>query len=438
MSQGASSPRPSRLAALLFAVGATAGRAAFRRTAPFYFAVLIACGLAFGGNGMDAAFLTALMRRSTPLRLSLWGLWLVGSLPAAQAILTEPRLFFLRSLPVSRAQVLSVHALLLIVAELPWLALFARGEGGLSGVAALCAAMALHAGLVAQLRPRAAWPLTALVVGVLASGLPPLWLLLAGAPLLLRTLPAAYLAAPERAAAGGPALVSPRLGASTALALAHVTLLWRGQRPLLVRCALLCLLSASIAALAIRNNQVASLDGQSTLSLGLLQVPLLLSLVSLAGPLLRAEAQLDWLLATSGIDGRRRVGAAWLALALPALLLSATHAGLLCAWLSPKGSSLPRLIGLPLGLGVLFAALAQTCLRLTARGDTKDSDRLLLLLLGVIPLCIVFAWLFHEALLLPWAMACAVGTERCARQALAVGRFERLRHERQRRAGDEL
>ncbi|MBL9006918.1 MAG: hypothetical protein JNJ46_21865 [Myxococcales bacterium] len=438
MSEGASPSRTTRVRSLFFAVGVTAGRAAFRRAAPFYFAVAIACGLAFGGNGMDAADLTALLRRSTPLRLSFWGLWLVGSLPAAQAILGEPRLFFLRTLPVSRAQVLGVHAVFLGLAELPWIVLHARGEGMLSGLAVLWAAVALHAWLVARLRPRLALAAVAAVFASLLWPLAPGWLLVASVPLLGLALPTAYARAPERAASAGPTLITPRLGAVLSLALAYVLLLGRGQRPLLLRGVLLCLLSAAIAALAIRNNAVVALDQQNTLSLGLVSVPLLLSLVSLAGPGLRAEAQLDWLLATAGLDGRRRVLALTVALAMLGVLLSFLHGVVLALWLDPPAAALPRLLGLPVVLGPLAAAVAQACLRLTAQGTAKDSDRLLLLLLAVIPLCIVSAWLFHEALLLPWALAAFVGTEASVRCVLPTFRFERLRSERARRAGDDL
>ena len=387
---------------------------------------------------MNAADLTALMRRSVSLRLSLWGLWLVGSLPAAHAILTEPRLFFLRSLPVSRRLVVVVHGLLLALAELPWIVLHGRGDGALSGMATACAAMALHAWLVARLRPAGAMLLALAVLAALFMAAAAPWLLAASLPLLAVSLPYAYVHAPERAASAGPSLLSPRMGATLALSFAYVVLLWRGQRPLLLRGVLLCLLAGAITVLAVHNNDIASLDGQNTLSLGILSVPLLLSLVSLASPILRAEAQLDWLLSTGGMDGRRRVLATGCALVFCGSVLCAAHGAVVCIALSPAPSSLPRILGLLGGLGLAVAAVAQACVRFTDRGSPKDSDRLLFLLLGVIPLCIVCAWLFHEALLVPWAMAALAGTEASVRRVLPVGRFERLRHERTRRAGDDL
>lgn len=419
-------------------VGVTAGRTAFRRTAPFYFAVAIVAGLAFGGNGMDAADLTALMRRSAAVRLSLWSLWLLGSAPAAHAILTEPRLFLLRSVPVPRWQVLAVHAALLFVVELPWIVLHTRGEGPLCGLAVACATGGLHAWLVARLRPWMALPWALAVLAVLLRSWPASVLLCAAVLLLAFALPTAYIRAPERAASAGPTLLSPRRAPGLALALAYGALLFRGQRPLLLRGALLCLLSGSIAALAITNNQVTGLDGTNTLSLGTLSVALLLSLVSVAAPLLRLEDQLDWLLSTTGASGRLRVASAWLSLALCGTLLALAHVAVLLAWLAPSADALPRLVGLPLLLALAVAAVAQTCLRSTANGDAKDSDRLLLLLLGVIPLCILFAWLFHEAVLLPWTLSAIAGTNQSLRRVLPLGRFERLRGERQRRAGDGL
>lgn len=426
---------------LLRALAVTAGRAAFRRSAPFYFAVLIAAGIAFGGNGMDAADLTGLLRRSPGLRVTFWALWLIGSGPAVQALLGEPRLLFLRSLPVSRTRVLAAHTLLLLLAELPWVALFTRGDGGLAGLAVAVGALALHCLWTARPLSRRQ-PMAALlgipVIVAIAIAASPVVLLLAALACLSLALPQAYIAAPERVSQTSLSFLSPRVSPSLALALAYLALLFRGQRVLLLRCLLLCLLPAGIAYLAIANNQVTTIELQNTLALGTLAVPLLLSLCSLAAAIVRGESQLAWLLATAGQGGSRRVLAVLLTLALLATLL-ATPPSLLLVW----GLKLPLLAGLrvfaaALSLAWALAAVAQGLLRLTARSTASDNDRLLIALLAICGLGILSCWLLHEAVVLAWLLLGVVLTERSLVELDPGGRHARLRRERALRAGDDV
>lgn len=426
---------------LLRALAVTAGRGAYRRSAPFYFAVLIAAGIAFGGHGMDAADLTSLMQRSPVLRITLWGLWLVGSGPAAGAIFSEPRLLFLRSLPVSRPRILAAHLLLLLIAELPWLVLFSRGAGLLYGVAVTAAAAALHCLWVA--RPLARRRVDVLLLGALllsaiVAAAPVPWLLPLAVACLALALPQAYIAAPERVSHTRLSFVSPQLPPQLALALAYLALLARGQRVLLLRCAALCLLPAGIAYLAITNNAVTSLESQSTLALGTLSVPLLLSLCSLAAVLLHREVQLAWLLSVAGQTGARRVRAVLLALSLLAIGLALPAGGLLAYGLHLSTRGTLRLLGLELLLAASLSAVAQGILRATQRSTAKDSDRLLLSLLGVIPLGILLCWLLHEAVVLAWLVFGLFLSERATAELEPAGRYARLRREREQRSGDEL
>lgn len=426
---------------LLSALVVTAGRGAFRRSAPFYFAVLIAAGIAFGGQGMDAADLTGLMRRSLILRCSLWGLWLVGSGPATQALLGEPRLFFLRSLPVSRGRVLAAHALLLLLAELPWVLLFTRGDGPLAGLAVATAAIALHclwgARPIARRQPAAALLGLPVLVAIVAAA-PPLWLILAGIPCLALALPQAYIAAPERASHTALSFLSPRQPAVLALALAYLALLSRGQRVLLLRCLLLCLLPAGIAYLAITNNRVSTIEGINTLALGTLSVPLLLSLSSIAAVILRGETQLAWLLAVSGQNGARRVLAVLLSLGLLSAPLCLPHALLLASGLHLPVPSALRIVGAALGLAGALAAVAHGIVRATQRSTAQDSDRLLIALCAACGLGILLCWLLHEAVVVAWLLLGLFLTERAVAELDPAGRYARLRRERALRAGDDL
>lgn len=426
---------------LLRALAVTAGRGAFRRSAPFYFAVLIAAGIAFGGNGMDAADLTGLMRRSASVRIPLWGLWLVGSGPAVLALLTEPRLLFLRSLPVPRWRVLAAHALLLLAAELPWVVLFARGEGLLYGLAVAMATMSLHCVWVARpLSRRQEW-LTLLslpVLGAVALSARPLYLLVTSLACLLFALPQAYVAAPERDSHTRLAFLSPRLPSTLALVLAYLALLVRGQRALLLRSMLLTLLAVGISYLAIVNNQVVSTETQAALAIGTLSVPLLLALCSVAAVILRIEAQLAWLLAVAGQGGGQRVWAVLLALGGLAIPLSLPSGLVLSLALQLSVAATLRLIGGQLALALALSAVAQGLLRATQRSTAQDSDRLLMALGAIVPLGILLCWLLHEAVVVAWLILGVLLSERAVAELEPAGRYARLRLEREQRSGDDV
>lgn len=426
---------------LLRALAVTAGRGAFRRSVPFYFAVLIAAGIAFGGNGMDAADLTRLMRRSAAVRIPLWGLWLVGSGPAVLALLTEPRLLFLRSLPVPRWRVLSAHALLLLIAELPWVVLFARGEGLLYGLAVAMATMSLHCVWVARpLSRRQGW-LTLLSLPVfwaVAVSARPSLLLLAGLACLVLALPQAYVAAPERDSHTRLLFLSARLPPTLALALAYLALLVRGQRALLLRSVLLTLLAVGISYLAIVNNHVVSTESQATLAIGTLSVPLLLALCSVAAVILRIETQLAWLLAVAGQGGGQRVWAVLLGLGGLAILLSLPSGLVLSLALQLSVEATTRLIGGQLVLALALSAVAQGLLRATQRSTAQDSDRLLMALGAIVPLGILLCWLLHEAVVVAWLILGVLLCERAVAELEPAGRYARLRREREQRSGDDV
>ena len=124
------------------ALAATSGAAALRRGLPVYGGVFALAGLLFGGNGLQAATVVAGAGESALARALLWGAWLVLAAPTVEALWRDAGGFWLRCLPAPRSWHLAVLLGLTIVAEGPWLALWAAGGGPWVGLAALGGALA--------------------------------------------------------------------------------------------------------------------------------------------------------------------------------------------------------------------------------------------------------------------------------------------------------
>lgn len=414
---------------------ATAGRAAFARAAPLYFAILCAASIIFSPMGMRAADVLHFYNGSLIFRLIFLGMWLLATTPAARAVLCEPSLFFLRSLPIRRLQFFAVQGILLLGVESPFIALFLRGGGALAGLAACLVTMAGHTLIAARPRRALDW----LAVAVLFFGV-------AWAPSPLLTIGAALCAvpvgfvttwvrAPERDVGSTRALVfGPAL---LALTLAHALGLLRGQAALLLRFFLLSLLGAAIAALAIRNNHIVFAEMQATVTLGVLSGPLLFGACGLAGPVLRSDRQAAWLLEVSGASGGLRVVAAASAVAAFSALSGALFA-LLTGWLiGGPPTLLLRLAVEVAAQGALLAILACACTRWAQRGDKRDSDRVLMAMLGLILAAALLSWALHEGVLGAYALLAALLLDRDILRANFQGRWLRLRRQRQQEQQDQ-
>src|SRR5438309_295701 len=103
----------SRFLILLRFMGRCAGRVAFARAAPLYFGIAIAASIIFSPLGMRAAEVTHMFAAFRGFRLGLLGFWLIATTPAASALLCEPTVFILRSLPVARWQFFLAQGFLL-------------------------------------------------------------------------------------------------------------------------------------------------------------------------------------------------------------------------------------------------------------------------------------------------------------------------------------
>lgn len=420
-----------RFVALLGLLFWTAGRAAFARAALLYLTVGIVAMIVFGRNAMTAADVTELAEAGRVFRIMLWSVWLLATTPAARAVLCEPSLFYWRSLPIPRLHFYLAQGLLLALCELPFALLYARGVGMLSGIAVLATTMSLHALWVTRARTTLAWmTATGLVLAVMwplpIAGFFPISLFALGL-----ALPLAFIAAPHhqlshhRAVVVGPPLV--------ALALAYLVTLWRGHAALLSRALLFTLLGVAISYLALRNNQITAVEWQSTIALGVLSVVLLLALCGLAGPLVRTERQAEWLLTVCHRNGWFSSLALCCALSICGGMFGILHGTLLALLLDADGMCWLRLCASEAAMGVVIALLASGCVRLAVRGNDKDTERLLLSLCVLVPLCAVLVWMFHELSLL-FLLITALGLFVRADQVRhPSGRWQRLVREREQR-----
>lgn len=412
-------------------IAGSAGRTAFQRAAPLYFAILLAAAVIFSPKGMRAADVMEISARSLAFRLCLFGLWLMAATPAARAVLCEPALFFLRSLPVPRWHFFVGQGLLLFLVELPWSMLFCRGAGSVMGLCAAVTAMAAHALIVARPWKLLEWGAAAGLLSMMVLTPPSAPLLgVAGAALAIG-MGAAWVAAPARDAGAGRPLGLIRGPAVLALTGAYLLTLWRSHGALLWRGFLLALLATSITTLALKNNDIRDAELRSTVSLGILFGPLLLGACGLSGPVLRSERQARWLLDACGLSGGIRVLTASLAVALWGMFFAGLH-GLLVGWLLEASSADElRLCFGAILTGASLGVVASSCVRWAHRGDKKDGDRVLLAMLLCLVGGAVTTWLLHEAVLGLFGISALAMAGRAATSALPSGRWLRLRHERQ-------
>ena len=244
----------------------SAGAAGFRAVAPLYAGIAVVASVLFGPQGMSAADAIGSLDSSPPLRLGLWGAWLVAATPAARLLFERPDTFYLRALPVARWRFWLIHALHLAGLQLPWILLHLRGGGWQAALAAACITVGAHALLCARsLR----WP-EVLAAGLLivATALARDWEIPAGVLAAAIGIPTAFRRAPERAsrrrssAIRGPAVI--------ALATSYLLVLPRRAPAAIVRAVALTATGAAFAALVARNNQMTGDGSIIALSLGVL------------------------------------------------------------------------------------------------------------------------------------------------------------------------
>ena len=429
----------SPLGALVRAIGATGGRAAAQRAAPLLVGICVVSAVVFGGHGMDAHDLTHLMERSTIVRVCLWGLWLLAQAPAARALLGERSALLLRALPVPRWQHYAVNAGLLLLLELPMIVLYGRGAGPLAALTVTLFAMAGHALLcddTTRLRTLVLGALLAAALGLPREPLRTVAVLASALLTLAVALPSAWRHAAarpfprERIRVGGPATV--------ALLLAHVALVVRTQRALLLRAAMFYLIALGIAHLALRNNHIQAPGPTAALALLAIGPFALLSASAVAGAVLPAERLFAWLLLSTGSSGGQRVASAHGAVMLLTAPLGLTYGVALC-YLQHCGLAFSlRLIGESLVASLCAASAVTALFRWAQRGDPRDGDRVLLVQLALIPAVLLSGWALGELALALWALGTAVLWGHAVSLAAPLTRYGRLRRERQQRDSNQV
>ncbi len=342
--------------------------------------------LTMGGNGVQPADVVAAMRSSVPLRLGVWAAWVAITLPVARASLVVPATYWLRSLPVARAAFWLMHAGILVgCVEVPMIVLCGAGGGLLAGAGAALVPTAAHGLLVA-------WPMRArelaagaALVGAIVLGRDDV---LAVVALLAAVvgLAAAVARAPElthvhrRARVFGAAVL--------ALATAHIATLWRRERGVVARGALVAFMGGAAAALGIRNNDVVDEAQAWRVLLAVGGATLPLAAVGVAVAAWRTERRHRWLLDSTGTDGRTRVAAtAGVATAWGALL-GIVQAALTLALVPHDGAQAAVALVVQAAWGAALAAVVAAAVRRGVRDDRRDSERTFL---TVVPFAVAAA-----------------------------------------------
>lgn len=367
----------AQLAALARVLTATAARRVAPVLAPLYFGLFVIGSVLFAPNALRAVDVTSAAIASPVIALGLLGAWLLVTMPAARAAIELPSTFLLRALPVPRWQFLLVSGAHLIAIELPWIALWARGEGLAAAAAAGATAAGAHGLLLARSARSAEIAAAALLLAWSARpGVAPPLAAAASAAAASIGVAAAWRRAPERATRRR----SLRLPASApaALAATHLLAIRRTDAAALGRGLLLAALGGLAAPLAARGHDLDAPASVSALSLGIAAGTLSIACSGIAGAALRAERAQAWLLDATGAGGALRVIAASGATAAGGAALGLIHGAMASAGLGAGLSSAglaARLAGLGAALGAALGVLAAWQARLAATDGPRRGGR---------------------------------------------------------------
>lgn len=417
-----------RFLLLARALSISAVRSASPVGVPLYFGIAIACAVLFGPNALEAKTVTRAMDSSPLLALGLFSAWIVLGLPIARAALDLPHTFVLRSLPVPRWHFLAITGAHLTVVELPWIALFARGEGLAGAALGAGAAVGAHCLLIAREARWVSFLSAFAVVFAVAAPLPITARLIPATFAAVASLSAAWRRAPERVARRIP-IPFPKKPKAAALALSYLVSIRRGDPAVFGRALLFTALGGAITPLIARGYDVTSAGALSRLSLGIAAGLVAVSTSGVASAVLRAERRSRWLLDSMGIGGAARSSAATGAAAACGAALGALHGALVSLGTSgiAAGSSLTassnatpgaleavglaaRLIGFGSLWGAALGALASWNARLAEIEGPREGGRALVRFTVMTGASIVAAaYLGEAALAAGVAFACFAG-----------------------------
>lgn len=339
----------ARVAFVLRAVRATAGRAAAPGLTALLIATLLTAAVPFSRNGLDPRDVVAWLDGSLLARATTLAAWVSLVDPITRALLAGPGTRWLRTTPSPLATVVPMLATIALAAQLPMFALYAQAGGLARGVAIAALGAGTSCAWVVG-RPLVAHGVALLALAMLVPtrALAPLHALAATA-CTLDAIRVAWLHGP--AEAGAPRGRARGGGATRAL----IRAAWRaiardGARPVPRALALAAFTLLLLTTLA-RNAPISEDVGgaATTRTLAVLAIPVVTTVAWLAAPLRAHLASLATMAAWTGTSMRAlRATAAAPLMAFAAAfgaLAGATHgtrAALLgCAW----GASLAALVG---------------------------------------------------------------------------------------------
>lgn len=361
-------------------------RAAVPLGTPIFFGVFVVAFIVFGPTGMRAADLVFTMRTSPPLTIGLWLGWIVLLFPVARLALIPPSSMYLRWLPAPRTILYASAAFCVFVVELPWMILWARGEGIISAFATGFGALALHAAWATR-------PL-GIVHGLFLLGwaisiflpYPGLSLLVAGVTSIFAVKRAIDRAPEMHAIARGS---SRARAPAIALALSHMTYVLRKEPAVLGRMLILSSLAGIIMPLAARGHDLETPPSFGALSLALAAISLSPAMAGVSGGVLRSERLSGWLCDVLSISARTRITAAALASAsiggLGGIFLGVMAVSLLH---HPAWPVIARVIAIPAffgaATGCILTGFAREAEASPQRGDRGMISALVVMVVGIV------------------------------------------------------
>jgi len=395
-----------------------AARAALPIAIPLYAGLGVVSAVLFAPKAMHAAEVTRAAISSPWLGTGLFAAWVVTTAPIARAVLEMPSTYLFRALPVARWRFWGLSGAHLAIVELPWIILWTRGEGVVSGAAACMAAVAAHALLVARpLRPLEL-ALAALLAAAFVAGAPAPLLLAVGAVAAPVALSAAWRRAPERDARPRHApLAGP---AALALAVSHLVGLRRAEPTVVVRAVIPVVIGGVITPMAARGYDLDLVAAESALSLVVATLSLAIAVAGIASAIARAERRDRWLLDATGVGGAARVAGASGATAFAGAALGAVHGALAARGLDAGVPLALRLVGLAAAWGAILGVAAAAYGRRAQRGGRKDADRALLGFAFAVAVAVGSISAFGEIVLLPALLAATLVAAISARSATAL------------------
>lgn len=305
---------------------ATAGRPLARRGLALAAAVFVPAAIVFAPNGLRPSDLVHQLHADASLRVALFVAWCALATPAAAVAFDAPGTRTLRSIARGRASralvVAMLVALLAVLVEGPWAALFARGGGTIEALEATALAIAAQTTLAALTVPTAGGVGRAAAVGALVVVDPrPAVAVLPALVLAWLAVDDAWRRGPERGLRADPrGLLRWTTRPAVALVLVHLARLARVERARLAVAAAGASAGGAALALTVANDPP---ERPVHRALGLLTLPACAAAATIASPLLEVEARLaPWVRAARARHAA--VVAFVVAVCLPTSALAAT------------------------------------------------------------------------------------------------------------------